>query len=1269
MFISPSGGGQDTLINRLKEEFPHFIEKAVRHTTRTPRPGEIEGRDYYFVNENEFDRIFKNDEFLLTESSYAAHRGVTKYELEQKLKQNNIVILQLSSKFPVLEKMFGQRLQYIFLSPVAEHQRQNHNALSEELIFRFQQRGSSQYEHDEERIRQAPLILARIQFGDAVVYNLRNKQDEAYQQLKTVLGLQQLKSQPPLDVPPQRSAQPRRRNARARRPPEGKLPRRSRQQPQRVLVEAEENPAQQAFQEMLEQMKDLNWLKLPSSQKVSYLDELASRFKLEPLDLVVLSKPLDPRRRISGVKEDIDNLPQVKERAKQIRSYERRINRIWAMFRENLLADKRNSSYEWQKENKIFSDMVYRLIRSLGFNLFPVERRRYPDEESIKAEIKIREELWGEGANSLQVLREPGLFQDTALYFSSGEYGMLDLLHRCKISSKLLEDDDFLLLSLRRLVKEGVLVSANSLRDRKIKKMAEEFEARTGKKLILRIHGKREGFSGALREFTKNILISQDADEPIERQKQALEELEALARETPPGRLQEILEILMENDLFREPAGKWLALRASETLVTKSKPDVIKKELTSERLKELLKLPPEPPEVTEWYEKRNKSKTNEKRDKNPRAEELPIAPQEPPGTEDLSSPFRREKGIQEADEERGWDLEDEEGIDLCKQFEKNHQRKSKLNNSPEEDCRRILGWLAYADKLFRRFGLRGIRFLLTSDLNIILAFIKQYGIRAGPKILSRAPIARYNSNTKRIEFDPAKKKLSLPVYQAIKAHELSHKKQAKKNLSRKELSASIEEIQKFEIFFPPQTFKKQQAFALRFEKKVLKLLGPFAKTKPDIKKRQKALEKLRSLALNPEDSLLELLSLANTRLVFLESELRKKHKKFSLAAAPHPDMFLIQIISEGSFGLKVRLMPIDITITGAKARRKPEKRFQIKPDIQRGRKNLNIRQVIEMGLEIESPLTSREQAIKNYTDILFSGVPPELRRIENIEILPGRIIGLWYGRNPPQRLPQYLFYLKGKRIHSWLKKKTFFDSAVLGFWHLINHQVVSFVLIFALLNSLGLIKSCPPYLGLVFCSTIGAKRIRGRIQGLRKHERFTLPWWLPADKIHQFRQLSRQIEEDTAIWELLQKLERAPPLGEVVDLLLKANEQYAKNITLLLELAMACIQLQVFGEAEYWAWLALAEIDEISCPGAAKFNSGLLEYLKHAEVVAARIRFICHVLRKHTVRGTRNEALLNLCFPAAMTDEAIIRLLDAALEIKQNPQKLPKDIKRQNLNW
>ena len=65
MFVlsSPSGAGKTTLTKKIAENNSDFII-SISHTTRTPRPNEVNGKDYYFVDKKEFDELVKKNNFF-----------------------------------------------------------------------------------------------------------------------------------------------------------------------------------------------------------------------------------------------------------------------------------------------------------------------------------------------------------------------------------------------------------------------------------------------------------------------------------------------------------------------------------------------------------------------------------------------------------------------------------------------------------------------------------------------------------------------------------------------------------------------------------------------------------------------------------------------------------------------------------------------------------------------------------------------------------------------------------------------------------------------------------------------------------------------------------------------------------------------------------------------------------------------------------------------------------------------------------------------------
>ena len=63
MVVAPSGAGKSTLVNALLDRVDH-VRLSISHTTRAPRPGEQDGREYHFVSVEEFERREAAKEFL-----------------------------------------------------------------------------------------------------------------------------------------------------------------------------------------------------------------------------------------------------------------------------------------------------------------------------------------------------------------------------------------------------------------------------------------------------------------------------------------------------------------------------------------------------------------------------------------------------------------------------------------------------------------------------------------------------------------------------------------------------------------------------------------------------------------------------------------------------------------------------------------------------------------------------------------------------------------------------------------------------------------------------------------------------------------------------------------------------------------------------------------------------------------------------------------------------------------------------------------------------
>ena len=94
VITGPSGVGKGTLISRLLERVPD-LELSVSATTRQPREGEEDGRDYHFLTREEFDRRIETEDFLEF-ATYSGNRyGTLRSEVRRRLDAGRSVVLEI----------------------------------------------------------------------------------------------------------------------------------------------------------------------------------------------------------------------------------------------------------------------------------------------------------------------------------------------------------------------------------------------------------------------------------------------------------------------------------------------------------------------------------------------------------------------------------------------------------------------------------------------------------------------------------------------------------------------------------------------------------------------------------------------------------------------------------------------------------------------------------------------------------------------------------------------------------------------------------------------------------------------------------------------------------------------------------------------------------------------------------------------------------------------------------------------------------------------
>lgn len=94
VITGPSGVGKGTLIRELCQRVPD-LELSISATTREPRQGEVDGRDYHFLSREEFDRRVEREDFLEF-ATYSGNRyGTLRTEVERRLAAGHSVVLEI----------------------------------------------------------------------------------------------------------------------------------------------------------------------------------------------------------------------------------------------------------------------------------------------------------------------------------------------------------------------------------------------------------------------------------------------------------------------------------------------------------------------------------------------------------------------------------------------------------------------------------------------------------------------------------------------------------------------------------------------------------------------------------------------------------------------------------------------------------------------------------------------------------------------------------------------------------------------------------------------------------------------------------------------------------------------------------------------------------------------------------------------------------------------------------------------------------------------
>ena len=177
---APSGTGKSSLVKALLEVDAH-MEVSVSHTTRAPRGQEMHGRDYYFISNEEFDRMVANDAFIEWAHVHSNRYGTSRKAIEDKIAAGVDVVLEIDYQGALqIRERFANAVLIFILPPSWP-----------ELKHRLMRRAEDSEDTIELRLRNAAEEVKHINQFDFVIIN--ELFDRALFDLKAIAHAQRLK--------------------------------------------------------------------------------------------------------------------------------------------------------------------------------------------------------------------------------------------------------------------------------------------------------------------------------------------------------------------------------------------------------------------------------------------------------------------------------------------------------------------------------------------------------------------------------------------------------------------------------------------------------------------------------------------------------------------------------------------------------------------------------------------------------------------------------------------------------------------------------------------------------------------------------------------------------------------------------------------------------------------------------------------------------------------------------------------------------------------
>lgn len=171
---SPSGGGKGTLIQRVLKKIPD-LSYSVSFTTRAPRSGEVNGREYFFVSQETFEQMAAGNEFLEWANVHGKLYGTSSKQIFQEISEGRDIILEVDVQGAASVRSLVPDSVSVFILPPS----------FEVLKQRLEARGTDSPEELELRLRNAPVELNDYSAFQYMILN--DNADQAADQLAAIV--------------------------------------------------------------------------------------------------------------------------------------------------------------------------------------------------------------------------------------------------------------------------------------------------------------------------------------------------------------------------------------------------------------------------------------------------------------------------------------------------------------------------------------------------------------------------------------------------------------------------------------------------------------------------------------------------------------------------------------------------------------------------------------------------------------------------------------------------------------------------------------------------------------------------------------------------------------------------------------------------------------------------------------------------------------------------------------------------------------------------